>query len=85
MDTKTLALERLGATKLGKKVKFKDYESGLHLNVGEEIIMEIKRHSGEEDFVVGRYDSKSRVYRVAYDPNMKAGRIKEIMFAYAAS
>lgn len=84
MDTKAMVMERLGTSKIGKKVKFKDYD-GSHINVGDEIAMEVKRLDGSVDFVLGRYDASRKMYRVAYDPNMRGGRIKEIVSVYAAS
>lgn len=86
MDTKKIVMERLGMSKMGKKCRFKDYDNGaVHINVGDEVAMEVKRVTGETSFVVGRYDDKSRMYKVAYDPDMGAGRIKKIVMVYAAS
>lgn len=84
MITKNIVMDKLGITKLGKKARFKDYDnSAIHVKVGDEVAMEVVRHTGETDFVIGRYDEEKRVYRVAYDPNMKAGKIKEIAVVYA--
>ena len=84
MNTKSIVMDKLGISKLGKKARFKDYDNGaVHIDVGDEVAMEVLRYTGETDFVLGRYDSIKRVYRVAYDPNMRAGKIKEIVTVYA--
>ena len=80
-------MERLGLKKLGKKGRLEGYDADgtkVHDNMGEEIAMEVLRHNGQTDFVIGRYDHKARLYRVAYDPNMSAGRIKKIENAYSS-
>lgn len=79
-----MVMQRLGASNIGKKVKFKDYD-GTHINVGDEVVMEIKRIDNSTDFVMGRYDATRKIYRVCYDPNMRGGRIKDIVSVYAAS
>ena len=54
MDTKKIVMERLGMSKMGKKCRFKDYDNGaVHINVGDEVAMEVKRVTGETSFVVG--------------------------------
>lgn len=88
MDTKSLVLERLGWKKLGKKGRLVGYDEDgtmAHDNLGEEIALEVVRCDGSKDFVVGRYDADARLYRVAYDPNMKAGRILKIENAYTCA
>lgn len=86
MDTKAIILERLGQEKLGKKAaRFVGYDEDgtkVHANVGDEIAMEVLRVTGTMDFVLGRYDEKNRIYRVAFDPNMSAGKIKSIVHVY---
>ena len=86
MDTKEIILERLGWEKLGKKsARFIGYDADgtmAHNDLGEEIALEVMRNNGETDFVLGRYDKDARLYRVAFDPNMKAGRIIKIVNAY---
>lgn len=84
MDTKAMVMQKLGIAKIGKKVKFKDYD-GSHINVGDEVVMEVKRIDGSMDFVMGRYNAAHKLYRVAYDANMRGGRIKEIVSVYAGS
>ena len=84
MNTKGIVMEKLGISKLGKKAKFKDYDNeAIHVNVGDNVAMEVLRYNGETDFVAGHYDAHRRIYRVAFDPNMKGGRIKEIVTVYA--
>lgn len=86
METKNIVMDKLGISKLGKKARFKDYDNGaIHVNVGDEVVMEVVRYTGITDFVVGRYDAAKRIYRVAYDPNMKAGKVKEIVTVYASN
>jgi hypothetical protein len=87
MDTKTIVMKRLGISKLGKKGRHEGYDDNgkkMHCFLGDEIAMEVMRVNGQVDFVLGRYDHKDKVYRVAYDPNMGAGRIKRIENAYSA-
>lgn len=77
-------MDKLGISRLGKKARFKDYDNGaIHLNVGDEVAMEVMRLDGTVDFVIGRYNKDRRVYMVAYDPNMRGGKIKEIVTVYA--
>lgn len=87
MDTKQIILDRLGKEKLGKKVaRLVGYDADgtrVHDYAGDEIAMEIVRYNGIKDFVLGRYDHEARLYRVAYDPNIKAGQIKAITNAYS--
>lgn len=86
MESKDIILERLGWERLGKKApRFVGYDEDgtkAHADLGEEVALEVLRVTGEKDFVLGRYDKDARLYRVAYDPNMKAGRIKSIVNAY---
>lgn len=87
MNTKEIILKRLGWAKLGKKpnrfIGYDDDGTMAHNNIGYEIPMEVLRCSGEKDWVLGRYDKDARVYRVAYDPNIKAGRIEKILNVYS--
>lgn len=89
MDTKAIIMEKLGWSKLSKKpARLVGYDADgtmVHDNLGDEIMLEITRGNGSKDFVLGRYDSISRLYRVAYDPNMKAGRILKIDNAYTCA
>ena len=85
MDSKSAVLSKMGLTKLGKKTQYKDYDKKgreIHINVGDEVVMEITRGNGSKDFVMGRYDDVWKVYRIAYDPNASAGRIISINTIY---
>lgn len=86
MDTKAIVMERLGWKKLSKKLqRLVGYDADgtmVHDNLGEEILLEVQRNNGDKDYVLGRYDHTTRLYRVAYDPNMRAGRIKCITNAF---
>lgn len=87
MDTKAIVLERLKLKKLGKKSRFVGHDADgtmAHAYLGDEIAMEVTRYSGAVDFVMGRYDNQARLYRIAYDPNIKAGPIKSIDNAYSS-
>lgn len=87
MDTKSIVMDRLGITKLGKKGRLEGYAPDgrkIHCHMGDEIAMEVMRFNGQIDFVVGRYDKDALMYRVAYDPNMGAGRIIRIENAYSS-
>lgn len=82
-----MILKRLGWAKLGKKpnrfIGYDDDGTMAHNNIGEEVAMEVMRYNGDKDWVLGRYDEKSRLYHVAYDPNIKAGRIEKILNVYS--
>lgn len=86
MDTKKIILDKLGLEKLGKKsTRLVGYDADgtkVHDYFGDEVAMEVMRVTGKSDFVLGRYDKKARLYRVAFDPNMKAGNIKSIINVY---
>lgn len=87
MDTKSIILERLGQSKLGKKGRLVGYDADgtmAHAFLGEEIALEVTRYNETKDWVMGRYDHNARLYRIAYDPNISAGPIKSIDNAYSS-
>jgi hypothetical protein len=86
MNTKEIIMKKLGWDKLSKKAsRLVGYDTDgtmVHNNLGDEVLLEVVRFDEQKDFVLGHYDHKARLYRVAYAANMKAGRIKTITHAY---
>ena len=88
MESKLAVKERLGINKLGKKTNFKDYDAKgnqIHINVGDEVVVAVSRWNNVEGFAIARYNDAIKRYVIAYDPDAKSGRIKEITAVYAIS